>query len=43
MNAAVHRGDKKEKQMKKVSTGALIGALVLMASWQLLPIAAEAG
>ena len=29
--------------MKKVTTGAVIGALILMASWQLLPIAAEAG
>lgn len=29
--------------MKKVATGAVFGAFILMASWQLLPIAAEAG
>jgi len=29
--------------MKRVATGAIIGAFILMASWQLLPAAAEAG
>ena len=30
-------------QMKKIAMGAVIGAFILMASWQLLPVAAEAG
>ena len=44
MNVDVDHGAiVKERQMKKVAMGAMFGAFILMASWQFLPVAAEAG